>query len=244
VLFRSFPPPSAYVSHGDHEHPSLSRERFLHLDGDEIITQPIKGTRPRGGNPHEDNRLRGELLRSEKDHAEHAMIVDLERNDLNRVCRPGTVTTQKLAEHHSFPTVHHLVSTVNGELRSDVTPGQLFRSTFPGGSITGAPKHTAVRLIDRLETRQRGIYTGTIGFWDLDRAVADWNIAIRTLVRSGKRGWWDSGGGIVIDSDPESEYRESLDKLALIRRMNRPNDRGVPERLRGGGSDRGGRPMV
>lgn len=238
------PPHGVYGTWEDHEFLSLSPERFFRVEGNEIHTQPIKGTRPRGGDPHGDDRLREQLLRSEKDRAEHAMIVDLERNDLNRVCRPGTVTTTELSAHYTYPTVHHLVSTVKGKLRSDVTPGSLFRNVFPGGSITGAPKHTAVRVIDRLESRNRGLYTGTIGYWDLDQGVADWNIAIRTLVRRGERAWWDSGGGIVIDSDPAEEYRESLDKVTLIRRINQSTDQPPTEQLRAGEVSANDGPLV
>lgn len=237
------PPHSVYGSLGEHEILSLSPERFLRVEGDIVRTQPIKGTRARGETPHEDDRRREELLRSGKDRAEHAMIVDLERNDLNRVCKPGSVRVPELIVHRRFPTVHHLVSTVEGRLREDVSPGELFRRTFPGGSITGAPKHTAVRLIDRLENRHRGLYTGTMGYWDLDRDVADWNIAIRTLVRHEDRAWWDSGGGIVIDSDPADEYSESLDKVALIRRLSASAESPV-DQVRSGGGLRGSGGLV
>jgi len=218
---RMISPRSVYVSTPNHEILSLSPERFLRIEGNEILTEPIKGTRSRGRTPHEDDMLREQLLRSEKDRAEHTMIVDLERNDLNRICKPGTVVVPEMAAHHVFPTVHHLVSTVKGTLESDVTPGQIFRHTFPGGSITGAPKHTALKIIDRLERRNRGIYTGTIGYWDLDRDVADWNVAIRTLVRYRDRVSWDSGCGIVYDSNSSDEYEESLHKTSLIRKVAR-----------------------
>lgn len=218
----SFPPHLTYVKHGSSEILSLSPERFLRTEGNTIYTEPIKGTRPRGDSEGDDQALKFELIQSEKDHAEHAMIVDLERNDLNRICQPGSVHVPWMMEIRSFPTVHHLVSRVQGELRSDVPPGEIFRQTFPGGSITGAPKHTALRVIDFLENRRRGIYTGTIGYWDLKNDIADWNLAIRTLVKQGNRATWDSGGGIVIDSDPQAEYQESLDKTAILRMFVNP----------------------
>jgi para-aminobenzoate synthetase component 1 len=144
------------------------------------------------------------------------MIVDLERNDLNRVCRSGSVHVPERKVVRSFPTVHHLVSTVQGELRDGVGFSDLLRELFPGGSITGCPKPITLRVIDQLEERFRELYTGTIGYWDRNREYADWNIAIRTLIRNENRVSWDSGGGIVIDSRPDREYRESFDKIQLI----------------------------
>lgn len=210
------PPRTVYGSWGSWEFLSLSPERFLEVDGRTIRTQPIKGTRPRHEDSGEDRAARDELLASEKDAAEHVMIVDLERNDLNRVCEPGSVHVPELKRLRSFPTVHHLVSTVEGRLRDSVGPADLLRELFPGGSITGCPKPITMRVIDRLENRRRGLYTGSVGYWDRDRGRADWNIAIRTLVRRGERVTWDAGGGIVIDSRSENEYRESLDKVTLI----------------------------
>lgn len=218
------PPHTAGAFLGSLEALSLSPERFLRVEGDRILTQPIKGTRPRGCDPGEDRRLAEELRNSLKDRAEHVMIVDLERNDLNRICRTGSVRASELCRHRSFASVHHLVSTVEGRLRSTVTPGTIFRNMFPGGSVTGAPKSTALRVIHDLENRRRGLYTGSLGFWDLERGVADWNLAIRTLVRRGNRASWDAGGGIVHDSDPEAEYRECLDKVQSVRRF----ESGVP----------------
>lgn len=210
------PPQTIYGSWGTWEFLSLSPERFLEIEGPTIRTQPIKGTRPRHEDPSEDREARKQLLRSEKDAAEHVMIVDLERNDLNRVCEPGSVHVPELKKLRSFPTVHHLVSTVEGRLRESAGPADLLRELFPGGSITGCPKPITMRVIDRLESRRRGLYTGSVGYWDRDQNRADWNIAIRTLVRRGNRVTWDAGGGIVIDSDSGSEYRESLDKVTLI----------------------------
>lgn len=216
---KMLPPQSVYFRCGNHEFLSLSPERFFELNGRIIRTQPIKGTRPRASNPSRDRELRSELKHSEKDAAEHVMIVDLERNDLNRICETGSVHVPKQRVLRTFPTVHHLVSTVQGRLRSGVGPADLLSGIFPGGSVTGCPKPIAVRVIDQLEPRHRGLYTGTIGYWDLDRTYADWNIAIRTLVRHDQTVFWDSGGGIVIDSDPSEEYQESQDKVELIRTL-------------------------
>jgi anthranilate/para-aminobenzoate synthase component I len=212
----SLPPHSVYGSWNNREFLSLSPERFLEVDGRTLRTQPIKGTRPRSSDPEEDRSLRQELRDSEKDSAEHVMIVDLERNDLNRVCRSGSVHVPERKVVRSFPTVHHLVSTVQGELRDGVGFSDLLRELFPGGSITGCPKPITLRVIDQLEERFRELYTGTIGYWDRNREYADWNIAIRTLIRNENRVSWDSGGGIVIDSRPDREYRESFDKIQLI----------------------------
>jgi anthranilate/para-aminobenzoate synthase component I len=223
------PPQTAYCRWNGFESLSLSPERFFSVDGRTIRTEPIKGTRPRGSDHDHDRSLRRELLNSQKDRAEHVMIVDLERNDLNRVCEPGSVHVPSLVEMRTFPTVHHLVSTIEGRLRDDVRPVDCFRELFPGGSVTGCPKPIALRVIDQMEPRCRGLYTGTIGFWDRNRDIADWNIAIRTLVRRGDRVTWDSGGGIVIDSDENDEYDESLDKVQLIRtirsHLNRSRER-------------------
>lgn len=210
------PPQTAYGAAADWEFLSLSPERFLEVDGRSIRTQPIKGTRPRAADTADDRAAAKKLLGSEKDAAEHVMIVDLERNDLNRVCEPGSVHVPERRKLRSFPTVHHLVSTVEGKLRTSVTPSDLLRELFPGGSITGCPKPISMRVIDALEDRRRGLYTGSVGYWNRDENYADWNIAIRTLVRRGDRVTWDAGGGIVADSQPEDEYRESLDKVALV----------------------------
>lgn len=222
------PPHSVYGSWKDREFLSLSPERFFEVDGRTIRTQPIKGTRSRGNDPDRDRSLRRALRTSEKDSAEHVMIVDLERNDLNRVCRPGSVHVPELKKLRTFPTVHHLVSTIEGTLGDDVGLSDILREMFPGGSITGCPKPITVRVIDQLEKRSRGLYTGTIGYWDQTRNYADWNLAIRTLVRREERITWDAGGGIVIDSDPEDEYRESFDKVTLIKKVRDQLQRRTP----------------
>ena len=201
-----------FLEAGDHRLLSASPERFLRVRGREVETRPIKGTRPRGRTRAEDERLSRELLASEKDAAENVMIVDLERNDLGKVCEFGTVHVPLLRGLRSLPNVHHLESVVRGRLRDDVTIPRLLRATFPGGSITGAPKPRAMETIERLEPHRRGVYTGAIGYISWDRSI-DWNIAIRTATVIGETAYFAVGGGIVADSDPEAEYRETLDKL-------------------------------
>lgn len=190
---------------------SISPERFLRITGREIESRPIKGTRPRGASPEEDARLAAELLSSEKDRAELVMIVDLVRNDLGRVCEYGSVHVPEPWRLESHPQVHHLVATVRGRLRKDAGPVDALRASFPGGSITGAPKVRAMEIIEELEPHHRGVYTGNIGYISLD-GQADWNIAIRTAVVTGGRAYYQAGGGIVADSQPEAEYEETLDK--------------------------------
>ncbi|MES1157953.1 MAG: anthranilate synthase component I family protein, partial [Haliangium ochraceum] len=186
-----------------------SPERFLALDADGLVeTRPIKGTRPRGASPAEDHAAIAALRASPKDRAEHVMIVDLERNDLGRICRPGTVEVATLARVISLPTVHHLESTVRGVLRPGVGLAALVGATFPGGSITGAPKRRAMQIIDELESGPRGVYTGATGWLgaagDLDLAVA-----IRTAILREGRLELSVGGGIVIESTPEGELAET-----------------------------------
>jgi para-aminobenzoate synthetase component I len=189
-----------------------SPERFLRVDRDgRVETRPIKGTRPRGVGPEHDAALGLALTESAKDRAENLMIVDLLRNDLSRVCTPGSVRVPELFALEHYPTVHHLVSTVVGELASDRTPLDLLRAAFPGGSITGAPKVRAMEIIAELEPSERGVYCGAILYCSVTGAV-DSSIAIRTAVVRGGRVYFSAGGGIVADSDPEQEYRETLDK--------------------------------
>jgi len=201
-----------YLDAGDHRILSASPERFLEVRGRDIETRPIKGTRPRGATPSEDRELARELQESEKDSAENVMIVDLERNDLGRVCEFGSVHVPTLKGLRSLPNVHHLESVVRGRLREDVTIPDLLRATFPGGSISGAPKPRAMEIIERLEPHRRGVYTGALGYISWDRSL-DWNLAIRTATVIGDTAYFAVGGGIVADSDPEAEYRETLDKL-------------------------------
>ena len=205
----------AFMDCGDFQVLSVSPERFLRLSGRQVETRPIKGTRPRGLGPMHDAMLGQVLTESDKDRAENVMIVDLLRNDLSRVCRPGTVRVPELfaLEHH--PTVHHLVSTVVGELEASADVVALVRATFPGGSITGAPKVRAMEIIAELEPTRRGAYCGSLGYIGADGEM-DTSIAIRTCVTTGGRIYFQAGGGIVADSDPEQEYRETLDKARGI----------------------------
>jgi para-aminobenzoate synthetase component 1 len=198
---------------------SASPERFLRVDGDWVETRPIKGTRPRGKNSIEDAMLVQELLNSAKDRAENVMIVDLERNDLGRVCQYGTVKVTELAILETFPTVFHLTSTVIGKLRPDKNRIDLLKAAFPGGSITGAPKVRAMEIIDELEPTRRSVYTGAIGYLSFGRNL-DLNIVIRTFIIKGNKAYFQVGGGIIYDSNAEAEYQETLDKAkALIQAL-------------------------
>ncbi|MGE5177528.1 MAG: aminodeoxychorismate synthase component I [Bacteroidota bacterium] len=207
----------AYVSLDEAAVASSSPERFFRVRGDRIETWPIKGTRPRGATPEEDAVLAAELRASAKDRAENVMIVDLERNDLGRVCAIGSVTVPALCEVASHSNVHHFESRVEGTLRADAGPAEILCALFPGGSITGAPKIRSVEIIDALEPVRRGIYTGAIGYWD-SRGDCDWNIAIRTLIARGGAVSFHAGGGIVADSVPEAEYEETLVKSSGMMR--------------------------
>jgi para-aminobenzoate synthetase component 1 len=207
---------AAYLNGGDFQVLSSSPERFLRIDGREIETRPIKGTRPRGATPAEDARRQAELLASEKDRAELLMIVDLERNDLGRVCEPGSVRVDELCRLETHPTVHHLVATVRGRLRPECDALDAVRAAFPGGSITGAPKIRAMQIIDELETVRRHVYTGALGWIGFD-GNCDLNIAIRTIVCCGGRAYYHVGGGVVWDSEPEREFQETLDKGRAMR---------------------------
>ncbi|MCL6448830.1 MAG: aminodeoxychorismate synthase component I [Armatimonadetes bacterium] len=212
-------PMAAYLNFGEFQVVCASPERFLKVNGKHVETRPIKGTRPRGRDPAGDARLRKELWNCEKDRAELVMIVDLERNDLGRVCRPGSVRVPELYRLEEYATVFHLVSTVEGELAPDKDVVDLLAAAFPGGSISGAPKVRAMEIIEELEPVRRGIYTGSIGYLGFDRN-ADLNIVIRTLIFKGDRIYFQVGGGITIDSDPALEYAETLDKArALVRAL-------------------------
>ncbi len=198
---------------------SASPERFLHLDADGWVeTRPIKGTRPRGATPGEDDALRAELAASEKDRAENLMIVDLMRNDLGRVCRVGSVSVPSLWDVESFSSVHHLVSAVRGRLREGLGPVDLLRATFPGGSVTGAPKIRALEVIDALESSRRGPYCGSVVAIGFDGAM-DSSIVIRTLVLTPDTVVAQAGGAVVSDSDPGGEYDEMLTKVSPLLRV-------------------------
>src|SRR5690606_15432494 len=190
---------------------SASPERFLEVRGARVRTRPIKGTRPRAAGAQLDALRARELQQSAKDRAENLMIVDLLRNDLAKSCRPGSVQVPQLFQVETFASVHHLVSTVTGEVAPGRDAIDLLRGCFPGGSITGAPKVRAMQIIEELEPHRRGVYCGSIGYIGYDGAM-DSNIAIRTLVyRAGVARFW-AGGGIVADSVAADEYQETLDK--------------------------------
>jgi len=195
---------------------STSPERFLRVSaGGHVETRPIKGTRARGVGPEHDAALGQALTESAKDRAENLMIVDLMRNDLSRVCAPGSVRASELFALERYATVHHLVSTVLGDLAPDHDAFDLLRAAFPGGSITGAPKLRAMEIIAELEPSRRGVYCGSLGYWSTTGEM-DTSIAIRTAVVRNGRIYFSAGGGIVADSDPEQEYQETLDKVRAI----------------------------
>lgn len=209
----------AWLDWDDTQLLSASPERFLRLDGGAVETRPIKGTIARGVGPMHDLALGRALLESEKDRAENVMIVDLLRNDLSRVCTPGTVRVPALCALERHPTVHHLVSTVTGTLAPGRDAADLLRATFPGGSITGAPKIRAMEIIAELEPTARGVYCGSIGWFGLDGAM-DTSIVIRTFVARDGRLTFSAGGGIVLDSDPAREYDETVHKArGLLRAL-------------------------
>jgi len=208
---RSAAPFAAYLDFGSVQIAGSSPERFLRIRGRHVETRPIKGTRRRDAAAAADARLADELLASPKDRAELLMIVDLERNDLGRVCEFGSVRVDDLWRLESHPTVHHLVANVSGTLRPGCDAIDCLRAAFPGGSITGAPKIRAMQIIDELEPHRRHVYTGALGWLGFD-GDCDLNIAIRTLTCTGGRAYYHVGGGIVWDSDPAAEYQETLDK--------------------------------
>ena len=188
-----------------------SPERFLKVRSDWVETRPIKGTKPRGKTAQEDDELARSLRASFKDRAENVMIVDLERNDIGRVCRYGTVKVTELAVLETYPTVFHLTSTVVGQLREGKNRIDLLKATFPGGSITGAPKVRSMEIIDELEPTCRSVYTGSLGYLSFNGDM-DLDIVIRTIIVKDSRAYFQVGGAITYDSDPEAEYIETLDK--------------------------------
>lgn len=209
-------PFSAFISQGDSNAVmSLSPERFVCLHGQHVEASPIKGTRPRHTNPEADLRAANELRGSEKDRAENLMIVDLLRNDLGRSCVPGSIYVDRLFELQSFPTVHHLVSTISGELMPERGAWELLRDSFPGGSITGAPKRRAMEIIAQLEPHPRQVYCGSMLYVSADGRM-DSNIAIRTLLCEDNEVHCWGGGGIVADSRCDQEYQETYDKVGKL----------------------------
>lgn len=219
-------PFAAYLNFNDTVIASASPERFLKLSGNQVETRPIKGTRPRGTTSVEDQALAQELLESEKDNAENVMIVDLLRNDLSRVCLPHSINTPEICILESYATVHHLVSTVIGQLKPEVNVIDLLKATIPGGSITGAPKIRAMEIIAELEPSWRGPYCGNIGYISFSGDM-DTSIVIRTYAIKNDQITFQAGGGIVADSDPAAEYEETFDKArALIHAL------GIEERVK------------
>jgi para-aminobenzoate synthetase component 1 len=181
--------------------------------------KPIKGTAPRGTTPEEDRIYAEELLASTKNQAELLMIVDLIRNDLGRICKTGSVQVKAIYELESYATVHHLTATIQGTRKEGISLQDILKATFPGGSITGAPKIRSMEIIDELEPTHRGVYTGAIGYFGFD-GQADLNIAIRTIVTHKGNAFFHVGSGIVADSSPKAEYQESLSKgKALIQTL-------------------------
>lgn len=240
-LRKNHPAPFAsFIQRHDSTIISASPERFFKVENQKISTSPIKGTRPRGKNAREDNRLKNELLNSEKDRAENVMIVDLLRNDLGRICEFGTVEVEKLCDLERHPTLFHLVSTVKGNLRPNTRFSEIIRAVFPCGSITGAPKISTMKIIDRLETANRGLSMGAIGFSSRESGVEsreskenfkqtpdsrlstlDLSVAIRTMTIKNRKAVFNVGGGIVIDSRAEDEFEETLVKAkALLNSIN------------------------
>ncbi len=236
-LRRDHPAPfSAFIKRVDSTVVSASPERFFCVDHHHrtITTSPIKGTRRRGETAEEDETLRQELLTSTKDRAENTMIVDLLRNDLGRVCEYGSVRVEKLCDLEEYPTLFHFVSTVSGDLHRDSKFSDILKAVFPCGSITGAPKISTMGIIEEIETADRGLSMGAIGYYipnpksqvpvltlGLGLGTWDLNVAIRTMVIRDNTATFNIGGGIVIDSDPESEYEETLTKAkALLSAIN------------------------
>ena len=237
-LRRDHPAPfAAFITRKASTVVSASPERFFRVEGNRITTSPIKGTRPRGKTKAEDDALRNELLSSEKDIAENTMIVDLLRNDLGRVCEFGSVKVEKLCDLEEHPTLLHLVSTIGGELRKDITTADIIKALFPSGSITGAPKISTMRIIDELEAVPRGLSMGAIGIYipkvlssgfsrldarvksakvGTNNSILDLSVAIRTMTIRDNNAVFNVGGGIVIDSDAEKEYEESLLKAKAL----------------------------
>ena len=208
-------PFSAFINTGEAEILSLSPERFIELKDNQAETRPIKGTRPRGQTSEDDQLLRDELIASKKDQAENLMIVDLMRNDLGKSCKPGTINVSELFKLESFHSVHHLVSTIKGELETGENAFTLLAKCFPGGSITGAPKIRAMNIIEQLEPHRRSFYCGSIGYIDV-RGNMDCSISIRTLVRKDDHIYCWAGGGLVSESNQEAEYQETFDKVSRI----------------------------
>ncbi|MEJ7624201.1 MAG: aminodeoxychorismate synthase component I [Pyrinomonadaceae bacterium] len=221
-LRRNHPAPfSALIRRQNSSVVSASPERFFRIDGDQISTSPVKGTRRRGQDDHEDERMRADLLASAKDRAENTMIADLLRNDLGQICSYGSVKVDLLCQLETHPTFHHLVTTVSGTLRANLEFSDVLKAVFPCGSITGAPKISTMRIIDKLEPTPRGLSMGAIGLHIPDGhfgvdGFTELSVAIRTMVVTGRVAIFNVGGGITTDSSPDDEYTESLLKATAL----------------------------
>ncbi len=231
-LYNNSPAPfSAFMNFGDFQVVSSSPELFLKMIERHIITRPIKGTRPRSKDPQIDIQMLYELKTSPKETAELVMITDLLRNDLGKVCEYGSVQVSELLKAETHPHIYHLISTIEGELRSDISHIQALASCFPGGSITGAPKIRAMEIIDELEPTARGIYTGTHGYIGFN-SISQLSITIRTAVVSNGKICFQTGAGIVADSNPESEFDETLSKAkGFFLAMKSHNIKRTPQKL-------------
>ena len=214
-------PFAAFIDFGDYAVVSSSPERLVRVEGGKVDTRPIAGTRPRGRDMHEDRAMSAELLLNEKERAEHIMLIDLERNDLGKVADYGSVTVDELMITEQYSHVIHIVSNVKGDLVATKDCFDVIRAAFPGGTITGVPKVRCMEIIEELEGRRRGPYTGSLGYIGYNGNM-DLNIIIRTLVVKDGKAYVQAGAGIVADSDPEREYLESLKKAeALINTLRR-----------------------
>jgi para-aminobenzoate synthetase component 1 len=211
LRYKSPAPFSCFLNYADFHILSSSPEGFLKFNRGEVETRPIKGTRPRGKTTADDVCLKNDLLKSIKDRAELLMITDLERNDLGRVCKYGSIYPESLFDLETYSNVFHLVSSIRGELMDGRSHVDCLKACFPGGSITGAPKIRAMEIIEELERCRRKIYTGSIGYFGFNQR-SDFNIAIRTILHKNGRYYFSAGGGIVADSDPELEYEETIHK--------------------------------
>ncbi len=213
-------PFSCFLKMGSRYLICASPERYLAKRGNTLISQPIKGTAPRGENSEEDGRLAQELLRSEKERSENVMIVDLVRNDLSRVAAPGSVMVDELCGLYSFPKVHQLISTISGQIKEGKEPDDLLRATFPPGSMTGAPKISAMQLIEKYEKSNRGLFSGSVGYI-LPDGDFDLNVVIRSIFYNAETGYlsFQIGGAITLLSDPASEYEECMVKALAISKV-------------------------
>ena len=213
--------PSPYLFYIDFEDFQIigsSPESLVSVHGDKVTTNPIAGTKPRGRNEKEDKALRDELIADEKERAEHVMLVDLGRNDVGRISKFGTVTVERFMEVDFYSHVMHMVSKVSGRLKEGITCFDALTSCFPAGTLSGAPKVRAMEIIDELENVKRGIYGGAVGYFSYNGNM-DTCIAIRTIVYKNKKAYIQAGAGIVFDSDPVSEYKETLNKAMALREV-------------------------